>query len=197
MVMAHGERRFWMKYPTLSVLIVIIVAAYFIFASAPVMEWGAGLGESSYAASLIAGALFASGILAPLGAGIWSVLSPPDLVVAVLLGALGGAIVDVALLSTIKKVVARTTKEVKSGKAVPIMEKILSNPFGKVFVAGIVFELAGFIRALPLPYRLGDLLSRSVLKMRALEMAIMSFLIYIAVSLFFIGTKYLLAFAGF
>jgi len=204
--MSDGRRRFWIKNPTLSILLVLIVVTFFIFSSPQVLAWGASLGNNSYAFSFLAGLLFASGLLAPFGAGLWSILTPTDILLAIVFGAVGGVIIDVLLLDAVKKVIAKNYKNVvqnepRGKKVHALINFILKNSVGRVFVSGIVFELTGFIKAIPLPYGINSVLILSILKMEKWQMALMSFVIYLAVSTFFIYFKYalpiVLAFLGY
>ena len=190
--MPHKEKIFWLKYPPLYVLLPLIVAGYLIFTNAYVVACGASLGLETYFVSFISGILFASGIAAPFGAGLWSVLVPQNFLAGIICGALGGIAFDLLILNAIKTVIQKTNKEVVFGKAVPVVKKVLTNPVGSIFVPGVVFMVVGFVSVIPFPHKLGNILVYSVTKLKKRKILITGLILYSITATFFIGLKYAL-----
>ena len=187
---------FGLKYPHLLVLLALIAVSYFIFADQSVIAAVLSLGSSVYLGSFISGMLFSLAFTAPLGAGFWSVAVPNNIFVAALFGGLGTAIMDVIIFRSVKKIVKTKTKGAKKSKLMPLFNRLMKNNVARIVVASISFDLTGFLIGLPLPHKFEQVLISSVARLRERDVAIMSFIVFSIVALFFLSLKYTVPFAA-
>ena len=187
---------FHVKYPKIYLLIAMIAIATIIYANSGVYGFITALGEAAYLGSFISGMLFSLGILAPFGAGYWSVVLPKNIFVAAILGGLGSMIIDVMLLRFIKSALHARIKKAKGHKLMPKINKALKHRLGKALIPSISFAVAGLLIAAPLPKNLGTVLVLGITKVREREVAIISFVIYTIIALFFLSLKILLPLAA-
>ncbi len=193
--MDYDKLFFHLKYPKLSIWVLFIIVATVLFWNQGLVFFIEQLGVWKYFFSFISGALFSLGLFSPFAAGFFVTSSPDNILVAGVCAGLGAVIVDLLIFRFIKSHLHLKLKKVENHRYMKRMDKALNHKIGALVIPYISFALAGILIAAPLPNNIGTVLVSAVAKIRERELAVMSFVLYTIIALFFLSLKYLVAFA--
>src|SRR3989344_3887713 len=96
------KRLFRFKYPKITILIICILAAYYIFRDPSVQSYLSGLENFSYLGIFIAGFFFSFGFTTPFSIGFFLVSNPENILLAALIGGFGALIADFIIYKLIR-----------------------------------------------------------------------------------------------
>ncbi|MEM4271920.1 MAG: hypothetical protein QXD13_02445, partial [Candidatus Pacearchaeota archaeon] len=82
------------RYPKITLFLIAIIAAYFIFSNPKVADFVSRLHEYSYLGVFIAGVFFTFGFTTPFAAGFFIALNPSNIWLAGIIGGCGAMIGD-------------------------------------------------------------------------------------------------------
>jgi len=186
---------FHLKYPKLYVWVLFIIIATIVFWNQSLVDFISGLGQLNYFFSFISGALFSFGLFSSFAAGYFITSSPPNIFVAAICAGLGAMIIDLLIFRFVKAVLHVKLEVVKEHRYMKRMDKALSHRIGKLLIPYLSFSLAGILIAAPLPNNIGLILVSAVTKIQERELAILSFILYTVIALFFISLQNIIGFA--
>ncbi len=186
---------FHLKYPKLYLWVSFIFIATIVFWNQGLVDFIASLGQLNYFFSFLSGMLFSLGLLSPFAAGYFITAAPSNVFVASICAGLGAMIVDLFIFRFIKSVLHVKLKVVEGHRYMKKMDRALSHRLGKLFIPYLSFSLAGILIAAPLPNNLGTILVFGITKIKERELAIMSFILYSIIALFFFSLKSIISFA--
>src|SRR3990167_8993223 len=95
------KRLFKFKYPKLTLLLICIVAAYFVFSLEPTQEFMTLLG-TKYFGVAIAGFLFSFGFTTPFAIGAFVTMNPQNIFLSAIIGGFFAMLADLTIFSVIK-----------------------------------------------------------------------------------------------
>lgn len=165
-----------LKYPTLWVLVALIIASVIISLNIKVIELVQLLGGSNYLNFFIGGFLTPIGIFTPFSAAFFINTKFENIILSILLAGLGAVICDSIIFYLLKKFFF-----VKNNKSRIELIKLngffKENYFGRKLVDYVSFALAGWIIAAPLPGEIGKNLILILSKMNFFELFVLSFIV--------------------
>ena len=164
------------KYPTLLVMIFLIVVSIIISLDARLIGMIQSFGASNYLSFFIVGFLTPLGVVTPFAATFFINTKFENIVLSILLAGFGAVICDSIVFHLLKKFFSKkgSSKEVQLIK----LKGFFSNTFvGRKIVTYISFALAGWIIAAPLPNSIGAKLVGILSKLSTKELLLMSFLV--------------------
>ena len=141
-------------YPKITLLIILIISAYYIFRNPYVDSFVASLNNWNYIGVLIAGMLFAFGFTAPFAIGFFIILNPENLFLAGIIGGLGALISNFLILKFIRFSFMDEFKKfikIKSARKISSLKPTLSKKI-KYY---LLYVFAGIVIASPFPDEVG------------------------------------------
>ncbi|HLC85905.1 MAG TPA: hypothetical protein VJG30_01305 [Candidatus Nanoarchaeia archaeon] len=147
------RRLFNFKYPKLTILLVSILLAYFLFSNESVTTKLNSLGSFGYLSVLIAGFLFSFGFSAPFAVGFFLTFSTDNIVFTAILGGFGAFLADLSIFKFIKMSFMDEFSNLK--KNLKLRRHFHYKFLNSKLRLYITFVLAGIIIASPLPDELG------------------------------------------
>ncbi len=146
------------KYKKLIILTITITLAYLIFREPGIYKYINNLSSLSYLGVFIAGMLFVFMFSAPFGIGFFLTLNPASLWLAALIGGIGAATADVLILKFFKVSFKDEIDDFENNKIFKkFSHRIKTKLRAKVRIY-LMYLLAGFIIATPLPDEVGILM---------------------------------------
>ena len=146
---------FKFRYPKIFALIIIIIFSYFIFSNSTVNNFINELHSLSYIGIFIAGMLFAFGFSAPFAVGFLITLNPSNIYLAAVIGGIGAVISDIFIFRYIRFSFKDEFNKLKDEKPIKFIKNITHKSLGLRLSNYLLFVLAGFAIASPLPDELG------------------------------------------
>ena len=168
---------FGFRYPKTALLIITIIIACIIFKNPFINEFVGSLGNLSYFGVFIAGVLFAFGFTAPFAAGFFITLNPSNILAAGIVGGLGALLSDLFIFSFIRISFEDEFKRLGKTKLIKKTETSIERNFGKKLKNYLIYALAGFLIASPLPDELGVIMLAGLTKIKVDILAIISFIL--------------------
>ena len=165
-----------LKYPTLWVLILLIILSVIVSLNVQVIELIQYFGGSNYLNFFIIGFLTPLGVLTPFAAAFFINTKFENIIVSVLLAGVGAVFCDSIIFYLLNKFFAKKGKS----KDVPLIKLkgfFSNNKIGIKLINYISFALAGWIIAVPLPDGIGEKLVNILSRMNALELLSLSFIV--------------------
>lgn len=147
------KRLFNYKYPKLTILLISIFFAYYLFSNDSIVGKINHLNGLSYLGVLIAGLFFSFGFTTPFAIGFFLTYEPNNILLTAIIGSFGAFIADISIFKLIKisfmDEFKRLEKDLK-----------IKNHFHYKFLNSklrlyLTYFFAGFIIASPLPDELG------------------------------------------
>jgi len=173
-----AKKIFRFKYPKLSLLILLMIFAYWLFSTpfaSKLIEYTERLG---YAGIFISGALTPLGFTAPLGFGMLYNLIPKNIILAAIIGGLGALTADLIIFHSIKLSFTDELKKLEKTPAIKEIEKIVKkNKHVKVFHY-LLYLFAGIVILSPLPDEIGVSMLAGLTTIKPLKFAIISFFLH-------------------
>jgi hypothetical protein len=165
-----------LKYPTLAVLILMIVLSVIVSSFSLFVDNAKLLGGNNYLNFFVAGFLTPLGVLTPFAAAFFINTKFENIIFSVFLAGFGAVICDSIIFSLLKKFFASKGRS----KEVPLIKLkgfFSDNKVGRKLVNYVSFALAGWIIAAPLPDGIGEKLVSILSKMNTLELLVLSFIV--------------------
>ncbi len=166
-------RLFKPRYPKITLLLIAIILAYWIFSIEAVQAFMSGLGATGYLGVFIAGLLFSFGFTTPFAIGAFVVINPTNSILYALIGGLGAMISDIAIFKIIKVsfmdeflALTRTKAALRMSYMAPTLNKKIKHY--------MLYAFAGIIIASPLPDELGVTMLAGLSHIKPLPLAFIS-----------------------
>jgi len=167
------KRLFKFRYPKITILIILIILAYFIFSIQSVQKYWINPGNLSNLGVFLTGFLFSFGFTTPFAIGAFLFMNPPNILLVAIIGGLGAMSADLAIFKIIKISFMDEFKLLEKAKP---FKKIHSVPLNKKIKHYLMYAFAGLIIASPLPDELGISMLAGLGHVKAVPVAIISFI---------------------
>ena len=164
---------FKFKYPKLTLLLICIVAAYFVFSLESTQQFMASLG-TKYFGVAIAGFLFSFGFTTPFAIGAFVTMNPQNIFLSAIVGGFFAMLADLLIFSIIKISFMdefRKLGRTKAMKEIVSFEPTLNRKIKHYFL----YAFAGIVIASPLPDELGVSMLAWLGRIKSLPLAIVTF----------------------
>jgi len=168
---------FKFKYPKLTLLIITIILAYFIFKNPSTSNFISGLGNLSYLGVFIAGIFFSFGFTTPFAVGFFITLKPENLVLSGVIGGFGAMMGDLFIFNLIRFSFMDEFYKLKKVRVINGAEKFIEHELGRKITHYLLFALSGIIIASPLPDEIGVSLLAGLTHIKQKILAIVSFVL--------------------
>lgn len=167
---------FHFKYRKLLLLCVVSVFAYLIFRNPNVQEFVSSLGELEYLGVFIAGILFTFGFTTPLAIGFFVILNPSNPLLVAIVGGMGAVIGDLLIFSLIRFSFMDEFRRLERTRVIRMMRNEMNVHLGRKFRLYLLYALAGFVIASPLPDEVGVTMLAGFTNIKPKIIIIISFL---------------------
>lgn len=169
------------KYPKLTLLIISIILAYFLFTSPYAEGLTSSIENLGYFGVFIIGMLFPFGFTAPFSVGFFVALNPENIILNGAIGALGATISNLLIFSLVrysfKIELLSLKKRIEKIKLVKDTEKEFRADFSKKIRHYLMYAFIGILIASPISDELADTLLAGFTKIKPLFLAIFSFIL--------------------
>ncbi len=170
------KRLFKFKYPKLTVLIIAIIAAYYIFSSEKNSFFMSSLNSLSYFGYFIAGLFFSFGFTAPFAVGFFVTAQPESIIIASLISGFGALIADLLIFKLIKFSFMDEFNKLEKTKPIKEVVSLINNKVSCKIKVYLLYVLAGIIIASPLPDEIGVTMLAGLTKIKATIFSLISYL---------------------
>lgn len=169
-----------LKYPKLSLLVLIIVISYAIFSNPFVKQYFSNLGDKGYTGAFLAGLFYSYGFTGPISAGIFLVLdSSLNIFRAGILGGIGAMIADIFIFIFVRKIFMEEFRMLKEENAVKkisdVINKLTEKKPLRFLRVLIIYALAAFFIGSPLPDEAGIILLAGFTDIKPIPLILVSF----------------------
>lgn len=164
-------------YPKLTLLVIAIITAYFIFSNPKVDVFVLSLNNLGYLGVFIAGIFFAFGFTAPLSAGFFITLNPENILLAGILGGIGAMISDLLIFKFIRFSFMDEFQRLEHTKTMRKLSNLIEKTLGHKIRIYFMYAFAGILIASPLPDEAGVIMLAGLTKIRAKILALISFIL--------------------
>lgn len=171
------KRLFKWKYPKLTLLLLMIILAYFIFSNPEVKSYLSQNNDKPYLFSFIAGLMFSFGFTAPISVGLLITLNPSNIYLAAALGGLGALIADLFIFNLIKFSFLDEFKKLENEKTIKPIKNLIEKEVSHKIRNYLLYIFAGFVIASPLPDEIGITMLAGLTKIKQSIFSILSFLL--------------------
>jgi len=165
-----------LKYPTLLVLISLIIISIIVSLNAGVIEFIQTVGGNNYLSFFVIGFLTPLGVLTPFAAAFFINTKFENIVLSILLAGIGAVICDSIIFSLLKKFFLKKGSK-KEGPLINLKGVFSNTRIGRKIVTYVSFALAGWIIAAPLPDSIGEKLVGILSKLSTKELLLISFVV--------------------
>jgi len=149
------RRLFRFRYPKLLLFALMVVFAYLFFKNPVVQGFIAQLDGYGLIGVFIAGMLFSFGFSTPFAVGFFVSYTPHNLLLAAILGGLGGVVADLLIFRTIKITFMDEFNLLKRMKPIRAFNRMLKKDLSTKVRAYLLHIFAGIILASPVPDEVG------------------------------------------
>ena len=179
---------FKFHYPKLILLALSIILAYFLFTlpsfTASISSFGE---ENGYLTTFIAGFLFSFGFTTPFAVGFFMTYNPSSIILASAVAALGAVISDYLLFKLIRFSFMDEIMRLERARSFKKTENFVLSFFPSTFKLHMMYVVAGFMIASPLPDEIGVAMIAGTKSVKIEKFVILSFIMkFIGVLFFFI-----------
>lgn len=164
------------KYPTLLVLISLIIISIIISFDARVIQFIQNMGGSNYLSFFIVGFFTPLGVVTPFAAAFFINTKIENIVLSILLAGMGAVICDAVVFALLKKFFSKKG-DLKETQLIKLKGFFSTSKLGRKIITYVSFALAGWIIAAPLPSSIGEKLVALLSKLSTKELLLMSFLV--------------------
>lgn len=164
------------KYPTLLVMLALIILSIIISFDARVILLIQSFGNNNYLSFFVIGFLTPLGVLTPFAAAFFINTKFENIFLSILLAGFGAVICDFIVFSLLKKFFSKKGN-LKKTPLIKINGFFSNNFVGRKIVTYASFALAGWIIAAPLPSSIGEKLVALLSKLSTKELLLVSFLV--------------------
>lgn len=169
------------KYPKLSLLIIAITLAYFLFRNPAISDFVSGLDKFRYFGIFIAGLLFPLGFTAPFSVGFFITLNVENIVLSGIVGGAGAMITNVIIFSFIrfsfKEEIMCLEKTLSNDCSVNKVKRSMNKMLNKKIKDYIKYIFIGLIIASPIPDEFADIIIAGMGKVKVWALAFWSFVL--------------------
>ncbi|MDP1695753.1 MAG: hypothetical protein Q8L29_02480 [archaeon] len=166
------------KYPKLTVFALTIILAYIIFKDPIVSDYLIKISASSgYILIFLAGMLFSFGFTAPFAIGLFIMSNPENIFFASILGGFGALIADLLIFNFIKFSFMDEFRKLEKEKTLLKLKNLVNHTLSHKIRLYLLYVLAGFIIASPLPDEIGVMMIAGLTKIKQFVFGIVSFLL--------------------
>ena len=165
------------RYRKLALLIISIIAAYFIFGNPKVSLLMTHIGSWGYVGVFIAGIFFALGFTAPLSAGFFITLNPGSIWLAGILGGIGAMVGDLLIFKFIKFSFMDEFQRLRKTRIITSISDLIDRTLGEKIKVYLMYSFAGILIASPLPDEAGVIMLAGLTKIKTNILAIISFIL--------------------
>jgi len=162
-------------YTKLSVFILSIILAYFIFSNPTNEAFISKLDSLNYLGMFIAGILFSFGFTAPFAIGFFLTANPGNIILAAVIGGIGASASDILIFKLIKISLMDDFRRLENLKAFSYIRKKITNHMPSKIKTYSLYALSGIIIASPLPNEVGVGMLAGMTEANAKTMGIVSF----------------------
>jgi len=175
------ERKIWklvfhFPYKKLLILAILTVLAYLIFRNPDVQGFVSSLGKLEYLGVLIAGMFFTFGFTTPFAIGFFIVLNPINPLLIAIIGGFGSLLGDLLIFSLIRFSFIDEFRRLEKTRVIRGIREEMKLHLSHRARLYILYALAGFIIASPLPDEAGVIMLAGLTHIKVSRMAIISFI---------------------
>lgn len=171
------KRLFGFKYPKITLLIISIVIAYYLFSYDSISYYISNLGNWGYLSAFIGGLLFSFGFTTPFAIGIFLNLRPENIFLSAFIGGFGAFLCDMIIFKFIKISFMDEIDNLKKIKRFKSLQKIFRSSLNERVKVYLLYLLAGFFIASPFPDEIGVSILAGLTSIRLKVFAIISFVL--------------------
>lgn len=166
---------FKIRYPKLCALAICVFLAYLLF-SHPVGEaFLSQVGLDGYFGAFIAGIFFSFGFTTPFAIGAFIVMSPGNILLAALMGGAGAMVADLIIFKIVKVSFMDEFRQLMRSRTARAISRH-SPSLNRRVKSYLLYAFAGIIIASPLPDEIGVSMLAGLSHIRAVPLAIISFI---------------------
>lgn len=170
------KRLFIFSYPKLTLYIVAIFVAYFVFQIPAVSMFVSSFAGSTYLPIFFAGLLYSAGFTTPIATGFFLNIDPLNIYHAALIGGIGALIADLGIFSFIRLSFMDEFKLLRHSSFISHIATGVRMIVPKKLRSFLVYVLVVVIIASPLPDELGVALLAGFTKVHPYGFMVMSYI---------------------
>ncbi|MDD5193014.1 MAG: hypothetical protein PHF67_00340 [Candidatus Nanoarchaeia archaeon] len=163
-------------YPKITLLIILIIIAYYMFRNPAVNGLVSHLNNWSYLGVFLAGMLFSFGFTTPFAIGFFIILNPQNPILTGLLGGFGALISDLFIFKFIRFSFKDEFKRLEKTRLIKKISSLIEISLGHKISVYFIYVFAGVIIASPLPDEIGVLMLAGVTKIKPFVFSALSFI---------------------
>lgn len=165
------------RYPKLSILIVLILLAYFLFSEEYAQSVINSIGLGGVLGLLIAGFFFSFGFTAPFSVGYFVTSGFDHIILSALIASVAAMISNLLIITSLRFSFKDEFRSLENEKIVRKIENFVKNEFGNKISLYLVYAFAGFLIASPLPNEAGDFILAGLSKISFKILTLISFIL--------------------
>ena len=178
-----------LRYPKLTLYVLFILFAYYFFTLNYFSQYIPIFVNHGYWSIFLAGLLFSYGFTTPFAIGIFILAQPSNLILASIVAGVGAFLADSVIFTFIRFNMMDEFRLLQKTKPLKSFDSFFHRRINHSLQRGILYTIAGFIIASPLPDEIGVVLLAGLSKAHPGIFALVSFLfntigIFIMLSLF-------------
>ncbi len=170
------------KYPKLTLLVLSVIVAFFLFTNPKTENFISGLEEFSYFGVFIAGMLFPFGFTAAFSVGFFITLNPENIILNGGIGALGAAVSNLLIFSLVrfsfKEELFSFEKRIEKVRVVKEVEEAFKNSFKGKIRHYLMYVFIGILIASPLSDEVADVILAGFTKIKPGILFLLSFILH-------------------
>ena len=170
------RKLFAFRYPKLTLLLISIIGAYYLFALSSVEAFLDNLGQLKYLGIFVAGLLFSFGFTTPFAIGIFASISPANILLASIIGSCGALLSDLCIYKMIKISFMNEFKRLQRTLPFKTLQRTINQSLTNRLKNYLLYFLVGFIIASPLPDEIGITMLAGLTAIRVRMLAFLSFI---------------------
>ncbi len=163
-------------YPKLALLVISIIVAYYLFTLPTIKTFFENLGTLGYVGIFFAGLFFSFGFTAPFAIGIFATLNPENIALAALIGGFGALLSDLLIFRFIRFSFIDEFTRLQKIRPFRILSTSIKNNMAEKVRLYLLYALAGFIIASPLPDEVGISMLAGLTTIQMRKLAFISFI---------------------
>ncbi len=185
----HNHFRFFFRYryKKLTILILAVIASYFIFTNSGISSVITLSDELEYFGIFIAGILLSFGFSAPFATGFFLISSPESIIMAAIIASFGSLISDMLIFKFIKMSFMDEFHRLKKTTLIKELHSSMKNHIPSKIKIHVYYSIIGILIASPIPDEIGISLLAGMTKIKPLAMAVLSFVLH-AIGIFILLT---------
>ena len=170
------KRLFIFSYPKLTLYVIAIICAYFVFQIPSVLSFVSSFDSWIYLPVFFGGLLYSAGFTTPIATGFFLALNSSDIYTAAFVGGLGALIADMGIFSFMRLSFMDEFKLLKRNSLIKHIISGIETIVPKKLRSFLVYVLVVIIIASPLPDELGVALLAGFTKVHPYGFAMMSYI---------------------